>query len=185
MIRHPNILKRGSAALLIVDVQEKFIPVIDDMKTVETNIIRLINGCKLLGVPAFYTEQYSKGLGQTVSSLKENLEGIVPVEKLHFSVCCEKELMHQLREKGYQQLIVTGIEAHVCVLQSSLDLIQEGFQAHVVVDAVSSRKSLDKEIALHRMASQGVTLTTTESVLFELVKVAGSNEFKQISKLVK
>ena len=185
MIRHPNILKRGSAALLIIDVQERLVPVMKDMEAVEQNIIRLIEGCKLLGVPAFYTEQYSKGLGQTIPSIKENLDGIEPVEKLHFSVCCEKELMHQLREKGYQQLIVVGIESHVCVLQSALDLMQEGFQTHVVVDAVSSRKSLDKEISLQRMVTQGATLSTTESVLFELVKVAGSSEFKQISKLVK
>ena len=185
MIRHPNILKRGNSALLVIDVQEKLVPVIKNMESVEDNILRLINGCQLLNVPIFYTEQYPKGLGRTIKSIAAVLSESKPIEKMFFSVCCSKELIQPLRDRGFSQIMVAGIEAHVCILQSALDLLQEGFQVHVVEDATGSRKELNKNNALQRMKNLGVTLTTTESALFELVEVSGTDEFRQISKLVK
>lgn len=185
MIRHPNILKRGNAALLVVDVQEKLVPVINNMKVVEQNIIRLIKGSQLLNVPIFYTEQYPKGLGRTINSIVSLLEKFKPIEKNHFSVCCSKELIQPLRDRGFSQIIIAGIEAHVCIVQSALDLVQEGFQVHVVEDAIGSRNEKNKTNALFRMNKLSVTLTTTEAALFELVEVAGTDEFRKISQLIK
>jgi nicotinamidase-related amidase len=185
MIRHPNILKRGNSALLVVDVQQKIVPVINNMELVEKNIIRLIKGCQLLNVPIFYTEQYPKGLGRTIDSIVALLAKSKPIEKMHFSVCCSKELIQPLRDAGFSQIVIVGIEAHICISQSTLDLVQEGFQVHVVEDAIGSRNEKNKKNALLRMNNLDVTITTTEAALFELIEVAGTDDFRKISQLIK
>lgn len=185
MPRHPNLLKRSRAALLIVDVQERFAPVINDMDAIVENIVKLIRGCKILDIPVFYTEQYPKGLGRTVKEILQYLPDVEPVEKLRFSTCCENALMKPLKTKAVQQIILAGIETHVCMLQSSLDFSEAGFQVHVVKDATGSRKETDRDTALQRLMQQGVTVTSTEAVLFELTEFAGTDEFKQIAALVK
>jgi len=185
MPRHSNLLKRSRAALLIVDVQERFAPVINDMDAIVENIVRLIRGCKILDIPVFYTEQYPKGLGRTVKEVLQYLADVEPVEKLRFSTCCESALMKPLKTKAIQQIILAGIETHVCMLQSSLDFTEAGFQVHVGKDATGSRKPADRDTALQRMVQQGVTVTTTEAALFELTEFAGTDEFKQIAALVR
>jgi len=185
MPRHPNLLKRSRAALIIVDVQERFAPVINDMDAIVGNIVKLVRGCKILDIPVFYTEQYPKGLGKTVKEIVQYLPDIEPVEKLRFSICCENALMKPLKAKAVRQIILVGIETHVCMLQSALDFTEAGFQVHVVKDATGSRKNINRDTALQRMVQQGITVTTTESALFELTEFAGTDEFKQIATLVK
>lgn len=185
MSRHSDILNRPKAALLIIDMQEKFVPTIPDYALIEGNIITLIKACRILGVPFLYTEQYPKGLGRTTAPLRIELGDLASIEKMHFSVAGEKSLLTVLQEKAISQLILTGIETHVCVLQSALDFSFMNYQVHVVRNATSSRRPIDYDNALQRMLQKGITISTVESVLFELTVVAGTEEFRQIAKLVK
>lgn len=149
------------------------------------NTVKLIEGFNILNVPIFITEQYRKGLGPTEKLILNALTKPDIVEKINFSCCASRPFMEQLRSKRIQQVVVCGIEAHVCVLQTCLDLLAEKFQVHLVTDAISSRKKLDHQTAIDRMKSAGVILTTMEMALFELLEQAGTSEFKQISQLVK
>ena len=182
--KHPHILQQRCAALLIVDMQEKFEKVIPDFSSVEAKILTLIEGCKVLGLPIFFTEQYPKGLGRTTSKIRRQLEGLSPIEKLRFSAA-ETQLVDSLHGNKVKQLILVGIEAHVCVLQSALDFIELGFQAHVVGDAVASRHAENRDFAIERMRQHGVNVTVVESVLFELLEMSDSDQFRKISKLLK
>jgi len=182
--RSPELLARGESRLLIVDVQEKLIPKIFSLDRMIANCRTLIQGAKILGVPVAATEQYPKGLGGTTLRLAELLDGAMP--KLRFS-CAEVLDWGMAAEQADNrfQVVVAGMEAHVCVLQTVFDLVGSGFQVFVVADAVSSRTEFDWKIALDRMASGGATIVTTESVLFEWCEVSGTPEFKQISQLIK
>ncbi|MBN2613335.1 MAG: isochorismatase family protein [Bacteroidales bacterium] len=131
------------------------------------------------------TQQYTKGLGETVSELGQHLGDMRKIEKLSFSCCGEPVFLQQLESTGKKTVIVAGIETHVCVLQTVLDLLELGYQPVIVEDCTSSRKFNDKKIALERMRDEGTIITTFESLLFELCKVAGNEKFKAISKLVK
>ncbi|MBS0261284.1 MAG: hydrolase [Planctomycetes bacterium] len=183
-VRSHELLDRAASRLLIVDVQEKLIPTIAQAARVVANCRQLIDGAQILGVPVFATEQYPKGLGPTVASLREGLS-TVP-EKLLFS-CAEVLNWGTAAEQTEQrfQVVVAGIESHVCVLQTVLDLLSQGYRVYVPADAVSSRQEFDWKIALDRMSNAGATITTTESVLFEWCERAGTPEFKQISQLIK
>jgi len=183
IVRSNDLLSRENSRLLVVDVQEKLIPLIPVADQMIDNCRRLITGSGILDVPVFATEQYPKGLGATVSPLNELL-GDIP-EKLRFS--CSEALQWGTASQQTDdrfKIVVAGIEAHVCVQQTVLDLIASGFQVYVPADAIASRKKLDWQIALDRMSTSGATITTTESVLFEWCEVAGTPEFKQISKLI-
>ena len=136
-------------------------------------------------MPIFITEQYPQGLGSTEAEILQALQGQAPVQKMTFSCCGAEDLISKLRESGIKQIVVAGIESHVCVQQTALDLLAQEFQVQVPKEAVSSRKELDYETALERMARAGVVLTTVEAVLFELLERAGTPEFKQISQLIK
>jgi nicotinamidase-related amidase len=181
--RSPELMSRGDSALLVVDVQEKLIPFIADHQRVVWNIRRLIDGARILGIPVAATEQYPQGLGPTTSELAERL-GAIP-SKLTFSCSSCPELFKTLQKQGVYKILVAGIEAHVCVQQTVIDLMSDGFRVYLAVDAVGSRFPIDYETALRRMDSAGATLTTTESALFEWCEVAGTPEFKQISNLVR
>lgn len=185
MVRHNTILTRKSSGLLIIDIQQRINAVMKFRVRVIKNTVKLIEGFNILDVPIFITEQYRKGLGPTEKSILDALTKLDIVEKINFSCCASPPFMEQLHQKNIQQVVVCGIEAHVCVLQTCLDLLAEGFQVHLVVDAISSRKKLDHQTAIDRMQSAGVILTTTETALFELLEQAGTSEFKQISQLVK
>ncbi len=182
--RHPKILKRENTALLIIDIQEKILNVMAHKERVIENTKKLIEGMKILRVPIFYTEQYPKGLGETAKALKELLEGEA-IQKMSFSCSGAKDLFPTLIERNLTQIVVCGIESHVCVQQTTLDLIANGFQVDLPADAVSSRREIDYQTALNRMAKNGAEVTTTESVLFELLEVCGTPEFKAVSKIVK
>ncbi len=183
--RHPLLLRRDQAVLLVVDVQERLHPVMWNKERVEANVARLLRAFQVLSLPVFVTEQYPKGLGPTITALRELVPDLRPYEKLHFSCCAVWPLMRDLQDLGRFQVVLCGIEAHVCILQTAMDLLHSGYQVHVPADAVSSRRELDWQIALDRMRRSGVVVTTTEAALFELLEVAGTTEFKQISQLVK
>jgi nicotinamidase-related amidase len=131
------------------------------------------------------TEQYPKGLGHTVPEVSRHLDGIEPVEKLCFSAADAEEFSARLRESGRQQVLLCGIESHVCVNQTADDLLAAGHAVHVARDAVSSRSEQNRELGLHKMEAAGAVLTSVETALFELLGAAGTAEFKEIQKLVK
>lgn len=182
--RHEKILKRDSTALLVIDIQERILKVINENERVVDNALKLIKGFQILELPVLYTEQYPKGLGPTVSVLKEAL-GTSAAVKTTFSCSGADNLFPTLINSDLRQLAICGIESHVCVQQTVMDLLANGFQVNVAADAVSSRRELDYKIALDRMNKQGAEITTTESILFELLEKSGTEEFKAISKLVK
>ena len=182
LARSPELMSVGDTALLVVDVQEKLVPAIAGGGRVVWNVRRLIDGAKILGLPVAATEQYPKGLGSTVPELAERL-GEIP-SKLTFSCGGCPEVFEELQSRGIYKLLVCGIEAHVCVQQTALDLLAGAWRVYVAVDAVGSRYEVDYRTALGRMDSAGATLTTTEAALFEWCQVAGTPEFNQISRLV-
>ena len=180
--RSPELMSRHDTALLVVDVQTKLLAAMDPPPTLVWNIQRLVKGAQTLGVPVDATEQYPKGLGPTTDPLRELLSEVP--SKLLFSCRECAAIFQRYQEQGIFKILVAGIEAHVCVQQTVLDLLAEGFRVYVAADAIASRYSMDCDIAMRRMDSSGATLTTTEAALFEWCEVAGTPEFKQISALV-
>ena len=180
-----KILKRETSALLLIDIQEKILSVMDKPAQVINNCLKLIKGFKIMNIPIFYTEQYPKGLGATSATLLKELEGLSAIQKMSFSCSGAGNLFPRLKDNNATQIIVAGIEAHVCVQQTVLDLIANGFQVDIASDAISSRHEFDYKTALDRMRQHGAEITTTEAILFELLNICGTEEFKQVSKIVK
>jgi nicotinamidase-related amidase len=184
--RHPALLDRERAGLIVVDVQEAFRPVIDRFDQVVANCGLLAEGFGVLGRPVLVTEQYPKGLGHTVPELAERLpEGARLVEKTRFSAYGVSAFDEAIAESGAASWVVAGIEAHVCVNQTVHDLLQFGFQVQVAADAVSSRTPTNRELGMAKMTAAGAGTTSAEMALFEMLEEAGSDEFKQISRLVR
>lgn len=179
-----RILKTNAAGL-IIDIQEKLFPLISGNEDVARNTSILIQGLKALGVPILVTQQYTKGLGPTVPAILEALGTNDYLEKVAFSCCDDGGFMKELSRLGKKYIIVAGIESHVCVLQTTIDLLENNFQPVVVQDCISSRRPNDKKIAVARMRAEGAIITTYESVLFEILRYSGTPEFKEISRLVK
>lgn len=178
------ILEKNKTALLIIDIQEKIYKVVRKHEKLIANTIKLIRGMKILNIPIYYTEQYPKGLGETVEELKIELNGDA-IEKISFSCFGVKDLFDKFREKGIEQIVVCGIESHVCVLQTVLDLLGNGFQVNLAVNAISSRSKIDYKTAVRRLEKHGAEITTVESILFELMQVCTIPEFKKVSALIK
>ena len=178
-------IKAGECAGLVVDIQERLFPAMFDHENLLARVLVLLEGLRLLGIPVLLTEQYPKGLGKTLEKVLDVLDSKGPVEKMSFSCCGEATFLARLNETHKKRVIICGIEAHVCVLQTVLDLLEAEFQPVVVADCISSRNPEDKMVALDRMRSEGAIITTGESILFELTEVAGTALFKQISRLVK
>ena len=181
-------LDRNDAVLVVIDVQERLMPVIHERSDVERNIERLIRGAHILGVPAIVTEQYVKGLGTTVELVRTALEetsGYRPIEKNCFSAHGCAPFAAQLAALDRRQVLLAGVETHVCVFQTALDLLGAGWTVWVAADAVSSRTARNREIGLQRLVSEGVKLSSTEMALFEMLAVAGTDEFRAVSRLVK
>ena len=180
--RSPDVMTATDAGLLVVDVQQKLIGLIDGHHRIVWNIRRLIDGAKLLGLPVLATEQYPQGLGPTSAELLPLLDRTF--EKTAFSCGGSAAFCEALKSTGRHKWLIVGIEAHVCVQQTVLDLLAEGLRIYVAADAVGSRGPIDYEIALRRMESAGATLTTVEAALFEWCQDSKAPQFKQISKLV-
>jgi nicotinamidase-related amidase len=179
-----RIIKERTAAI-IIDVQERLFPLIHENEKLAKNLATLIQGLKALGIPIFVTEQYVKGLGPTIESVAMHLQNQLRVEKMAFSCCDEPRVLEGIAVSGKENIVVAGIESHVCVLQTVLDLKRNGYHPVVVEDCVSSRNPNDKKIAIERMRQEGAIITTYESLLFELLRFSGTEQFRAVSKLVK
>ena len=170
---------------LVIDMQEKLLPHMYNNEEVKNNSIKIIKGLKALDIPIIFTQQYTKGLGETIPEISEIVEEFSYIEKSAFSCYREKNFLDTLNSIGKKNVVIVGIESHVCVLQTALDLTDNNFNPIIVTNAIGSRKPEDKEVSIWRMRNSGSTMTTYESILFELCKKAGTDEFKSISKLVK
>jgi nicotinamidase-related amidase len=177
-------LDRDNTCVLIVDLQEKLLPAMHDGAACLAAARRLLEGARLLGLPILATEQYPAGLGPTCPEVRGAWEDVAPVEKTRFSACVEP-LIEQLRATGRSQVVVAGVEAHVCVQLTVLDLLRLGFRPVVCADAITSRRVPDCQTAIERMRQAGAIVTTVESVLFEMLGEAGGDAFKSLLKIVK
>lgn len=171
--------------LVVIDVQEKLLAAMHEKETVVAGNAKIVQGAKILGIPIVYTEQNPKGLGPTVAAVAESLGDLQPITKLSFSSCGEPGFMKAVEESNRKQILITGIESHVCVYQTAADLASRGYEVQVVADAVSSRTPENKAIGLDRCKLAGATITSVETALFELLKVAEGDKFKQMLKVVK
>jgi nicotinamidase-related amidase len=181
--RSPELLSAEDSALLVIDVQERLVPVLHESARLVWNVGRLVEGAQLLKVFTAATEQYPQGIGPTIPALRDRIN--LRPEKRSFSCRECTGLMDEFKQRGIYKLLVCGCETHVCVLQSVIDLLGEGFRVHVAADACTSRSPLDHEIALRRMDSCGAVLTTTEAALFEWCETSSAAQFKEISRMVK
>jgi nicotinamidase-related amidase len=178
-------IQSNQTQALVVDIQEKLFPHMKGKEQFLSTTLKLIKGLQLLKIPFILNEQYPKGIGHTITPIKELLTNENAYEKTTFSCCKNESTMQTIKNKDKKFVIVFGIEAHVCVLQSVIDLLEAGFIPVLVTDCISSRNPYDKEIAIKRMENEGAILTTYESLLFELCVNAKNAVFKEISKLVK
>ncbi len=178
-------LSRENAALVIIDIQERLAAAMERRAEVTANCLHLIELAKLVRMPVIVTEQYPKGLGQTVEELRTALPSHDPIEKLTFSCCEVPAFLERLRETGRDTIILTGMETHICVLQTCLGLLREGFHVHLVSDGVCSRNDRNRETGIGLMRDAGAVITCTETALFQILKIAGTEEFKAISKRIK
>lgn len=178
-------LTRQNSMLVVVDVQGKLAEIAWNSEALLRNVGILIQGANILGVPVLATEQYPKGLGHTVASVAESLGNAPVIEKGCFSCCGELQFEQKLVEMHKTDIILCGIETHVCVYQTARDLLGLGYNVHLVTDAVSSRSEANRELGIRVMERLGARLTSTEMLLFELLVKSGTDEFKQISRLVK
>jgi nicotinamidase-related amidase len=177
------LLERAKSLLLLVDMQERLVPAMANAADVTDRCGILLRAAYELGVPIFASEQYPKGLGATLPALAEFATR--RMEKLEFSAYANPAIRDELKRAGQSQLILAGVEAHVCVLQTGLELIEAGYQVFVVADAVASRRAESREVALQRIARAGATLITVEMALFEWLRSASAPEFRSISKLIR
>ncbi len=185
-MRHPSLLDRKRVALVVIDMQEKFRPIMEDFDEVAARIAVMVQGCRLLTVPILVTEQYPQGLGLTAMEIQAHLpEDTKPIEKLTFSSCGVPEFDLQLREQHIEQVMIVGIEAHICVSQTAHDLLQLGYQVHLIREAIGARLPANREVALTKMQRAGAILSSVEMALFEMMKASDAAEFKAVQKLIK
>lgn len=180
-----DLISRDASVLVIVDVQERLLPAIHEGAAALARMLLLLQTAALLKVPVIVTEQYPKGLGPTVAAVRAAVPAFTPVEKLEFSCAPVPRFAQMLRALNRPQVIVAGIETHVCVGQTALDLAAAGSRVFVPADATGSRRALDRDAALDRMRDGGVTVTTAEAVAFEWLRCAGTEEFKAVSGFLK
>lgn len=179
------LIDANKSALLVVDVQEKLMPAMAEPDRVVENCAVLMKAAGRLNIPVVVSEQYPKGLGNTVPALAELAPPGSVLPKLHFSCVADPTIAAVLAAYEREQVLVVGVESHVCVLQTALDLKAAGTRCIVVADATSSRTTGNKDVALARLREAGVEIATTEMVLFEWLRLAGTPEFKELSRLVK
>lgn len=172
-------------AALVVDYQEKLVPAIANQEEIVAKSAIFVQGLREIGVPIAVTQQYTKGLGETVPAMREALGEFTPMEKSSFSAMGCEAFAEWVKAQGKKTILVCGVEAHICVLQSIMDLLREGYRVFIVADCVGSRVEYNREYAIQRAVQEGAFVTTCEGALFEMVQGAGTPHFKAISKLVK
>ncbi len=171
---------------LVIDYQEKLIPVMWEKEELLHNTEILLRGLNILEIPAIVSQQYTKGIGMTVGGIRSAFgEEFCYHDKITFSCYEDENIRAQIKELNRKNILICGIETHICVLQTAVDLIAEGYRVILIEDCISSRKKNDRKIALRRAAGEGALISTYESILFELTRKAGSDTFKSISKLIK
>ncbi|MBN2042226.1 MAG: hydrolase [Candidatus Aenigmarchaeota archaeon] len=180
-----GILDRNKCALIVIDIQDRFKPVIHEMKRVIDNTEKLIKACQVLRIPIVVTEQYPKGLGNTLPEIFELIPHAEAIEKTNFDCFGERKFGERIKNLGITDLILAGIESHVCILKTALTARLHDYNVHVVTDAVSSRKSHDHATAIERMKQNGCFMATTEMIIFQLLEKSDQIEFSEIREIVK
>lgn len=173
------------SALVLIDIQGKLAESMQEREALSDNLIRLARSAALLQLPTLWVEQSPDKMGRTIAPLAELLSGHLPIAKTSFSCCGEPTFMQALKQTGRHQLILAGIECHVCVFQTAADLLAAGYEVQVVADAVSSRTLANRQIGLERMRALGAQITSTETLLFELMKTSSHPNFRDIAKLIR
>jgi nicotinamidase-related amidase len=181
----PAFLETEKTALIIIDMQERLFPVMAEKEMLLRNVLKLIKGAQVLEIPTLLTEQYPKGLGPTLPEIKVVIPDIKPIEKVSFNCCDEAVFCRALEALKRKQVLIAGIEAHICVYQTATALARAGYEVQVAGDCVSSREKENRLVALFKMGAVGVSPTTAEMALFELLKAARGDKFKAISSIVK
>ncbi len=179
-------IEKDKSIAIVIDIQEKLIPHITNNDILIKNTGILLEGLKILNVPLIFTQQYTKGLGKTINEISNFISNENDIiEKLTFSCCKEGKFLDKLLPLNPEFAIICGIESHICVLQTAIDLVEYNIKPIIVADCISSRKEKDHQIALQRLSNEGCIITTYESLLFELCITAGNDTFKKLSTLVK
>lgn len=178
-------IKTDETFLVLIDVQEKLLSAMYDSQGVLDSVVRLVKGAKALGLPIVWLEQNPNGLGPTTQAVAEVLDGEEPIVKLSFSGCGNQDFMRTIKALNRKTALICGIEAHVCVYQTARDLKEAGYEVQVAFDATSSRKLENKMIALESLKAAGSTITSVETALFDLLKVAEGDTFKKILAIIK
>lgn len=189
------LLSADRSALVVIDIQERLAPAVHAGERIVHNVTVLLRAARRLGVPVLATEQYPKGLGRTLPAVAdhlpaehlpaEHLPGGGVIEKMHFGCVGEAAFNERLAGLDRRQIVLTGMEAHVCVLQTALGLVEQGLDVFIVADATSSRTAANAELGIERMRANGVEVVTTEMVVFEWLHKAGTPAFKELSRLIK
>ena len=179
------LLQRSQSCLLIVDVQDRLTPVMSDPRRVIHNCRLLIRAARRLEIPVLASEQYPKGLGSTVVDLRQEIAEADIIAKTHFSAAADPHILARIEAFGRRQIVIAGIEAHVCVLQSAIDLAERGFQPAVAMDSCASRRGESEQMAWGRLRQERVPLVSVEMAIFEWLHQAGSPEFKELSTLIR
>ncbi len=179
------ILNKDKALAVMIDMQERLVPAIAHKEELTENCRIFLEGLKILGVPVIATQQYTKGLGETLPELKAVIPDSKYIEKITFSSCGEESFRNAIEESGARQIIIFGTETHICVQQTVLDMLHAGFEVMLIADCAGSRFDSDKTTAISRMTAAGAAVTSYEAALFELTKQGGTESFKAISKLIK
>ncbi|MBW2540061.1 MAG: hydrolase [Deltaproteobacteria bacterium] len=178
-------LEKDKTGLLIIDVQEKLMQVMGRRQRVAANITKLVLLSKLFDFPVILTEQYPKWLGPTLPEVTESLPAYQPISKLHFNCCDVDGFNHRLDSEDLRDVIVTGVESHICVFQTCISILERGYRVHVPQDAVDSRTDENWRVGLDLMKQAGAVITSTETVIYQILKKAGTKEFKQMLKVMK
>jgi nicotinamidase-related amidase len=180
-----ELLERNRSVLVLIDIQERLFPRVYEHKSMLARVDLLLAAASLMNVPILLTEQYPKGLGNTIEQIRETIPEAQPLEKMDFSCVPAQGFMEQLFSLRRDQVLLVGIETHICVAQTALDLASKGENVFVVADATSSRRPLDAQIALQRLNQSGLILVTAEAVVFEWLRRAGTEEFKALQPKLK
>jgi nicotinamidase-related amidase len=181
----PDRLTDDRAVLVVIDIQEKFQDLIHGMEEVTTRSRRLVEFCDQLEIPVLVTEHYPRGLGETVAPVRDAFPDFAPIEKIHFSCGGNPDFNRALEKTGRDQVILCGIESHVCVYQTASDLLRAGKQVIAAADAISSCSAANRQLGLDAMRDLGVQILGTQMVMFEILRVAGTDRFKKVAPLLK
>lgn len=185
MKEESDLLTREETILVLIDIQGKLAEIVYESDLIINNIAKISEGVQILGIPVLWLEQYPKGLGPTIEKIGQTLPNQKPIEKITFSAYDTNEFVDKLEKEGRKKVLLAGIETHICVYQTAVQLLQNGYEVEVLVDCVSSRTKKNHDIGIQKMMQLGVKVTSVEMALFEMLQVAKGDQFKAISRLVK